>query len=371
MSDDNSSESKLLAVSINLLFDGMVLQDSVYDAEASRLLVKSGSLLDANTIKRIKSLNSGRETIFVTGNTYSTLIANNPPIEASNRNELEDSTGYTAIKDVTQDLLEEISRDQGVPLESLHSISSELSHQVEMTSTSTLLSLINALAPEDEYLQRHSINVSLLNGLMGRWLGLEKPIVDKLILIGLLHDCGKTLIPPEVLHAPRKLLIGECEVMKMHSVYTYELLAKFPEAIRLASRSHHEKANGTGYPDRLPIGKTPWEARVTCISDIYDAVVSQRVYKKPRSPFSVLKMMNEIKGKELDPDLANVFVQKMPIHLMGKHVLMSDGSIGILRSFDPDDIEYPTVGIGDYVFKSDENLYCLSMYNEETPALDG
>jgi len=362
---DNKDFNSLVAVSINHLYDGMEIQEDVYDADAVHLLVKHGERIDAEIIERIRKINSGRETIHVSGNTYRAIMEKLPVIVPDSRRELEETIGYTTATDVAFEMLHELSRDQVIKQDALRSVSAELSNRIEVTSQSAILSLINALAPVDEYLQRHCVNVGLLNGLFGQWLHLPKKDIDGLVLVGLLHDCGKALIPPQVLNAPRKLTVIEFEVVKMHPVYSYDLLSAFPESVRLASRGHHEKVGGAGYPDGLPPMDIPLISRITAVSDIYDAMVSQRAYKKPRSPFSVMAVLAGLKNSELDSTLVDVFLRSMPQQLVDKQVVMSDGVIGVIRSFDPADIEYPMIEVDGRVIKSHENWQCASMYTTE------
>jgi len=292
-------------------------------------------------------------------------LEKSPPPNPHVRQELEEKTGYAEVKEDTLGILEEIASSQVVEQETVHSVSFDLANQLDVLSPATVMSLINALAPVDEYLQRHCINVSLLNGLFGRWLGLPKPEIDKLVLMGLVHDCGKALIPPQVLNAPRKLTLAEFEVMKMHPVFSYELLNKFPEPVRLASRYHHEKIDGGGYPDKLLEDSIPLEARITAISDIYDAMVSKRSYKRPNSPFITMAMLESLKNDTLDAKLVTIFNKKMPSELLNKLVQMSDGRVGVVRSFDADDIEFPVIEVDGLVQKSSKDWCCLSMYAVE------
>ena len=365
MNEEIFNANNLLAVSLNLLYDGMDVQEDIYDADATRLLIKRGAVLNAEAIERIKSINSGRDTIHVSGDTYRILMANRPPTETISRQEIEEETGYKAATNETFELLTEITHNKAVNQEALNEVSTELSNRLEVTNPSVIMSLINALAPVDEYLQRHCVEVGMLNGLIGRWLGLPKADVDRLVLIGLLHDCGKALIPPQVLNAPRKLTLAEFEVIKMHVVYSYELLTEFPEPVRLAARGHHEKVGGRGYPDMLPPEKISFEARVTAVSDIYDAMVSQRAYKKSRSPFSIMAFLAELGKSDLDAKLVEVFNQNMPIELLDKQVEMSDGTIGTVRTMTPEDIEYPMVEVDGRVLKTGKEWYCTSMYIED------
>jgi HD-GYP domain-containing protein (c-di-GMP phosphodiesterase class II) len=357
-----TSESNLLSVSISLLYDGMYVQDDIYDFDY-RLLIKSDNTLSSSQIERIKNLNSGRDTIYVTGRTRKAMLSKKPSdLEVDSLKELEESTGYAEVKDTTFEILSKISNDKVIDQDSLQSVSNDLSRKLDETSPTVIMALINALAPVDEYLQRHCVNVSMLNGMLGKWMGLSKAEVDTLVLIGLLHDCGKALIPHSILNEHRRLTIVEFEVIKTHPIRSYELLSDFPEDIRRAALHHHEKMNGTGYPNKLEGENIPIESRVTTISDIYDALVAQRAYKEPRSPFSVLALLKRIAGNELDRRLVNIFIQNMPKELMDKQVVLSNGSVAYVRDIDMDDIEYPVVAQFGEEIKTNANLYCTSMY---------
>lgn len=142
----------------------------------------------------------------------------------------------------------------------------------------------------DENLQRHSLNVAFTNGVIGQWLKLPEPVIKKLVCAGLVHDIGKTKIPEEILNAPRRLTEEEFEIIKAHPVYSYELLwDNVDEDIRLAARHHHERLDGKGYPDQIAGDEISLLARITAISDVYDAMISQRSYKESMIPFDVLE----------------------------------------------------------------------------------
>jgi len=360
-----AEDKSITAVSIELLYDGMVVQNDIFDATGSKLLVRKGNELGVLQIENIKRLNNGKDTIYVTNRTKSAMLAKRPNIDIDSRGQIEEATGYTEAKDETLNILEEIANNKNINQESLKEVSQELSEQLKVTSPEVILSIINALAPVDEYLQRHSTNVALLNGLIGRWMGLTNDLVDTLVLVGLLHDCGKALIPPKVLNATRALSLVEYEVVKMHAVYTYELLSDFPETIKVAAGGHHERLDGKGYPNGIMGDKIAMEARITAISDIYDAMVSQRSYKPPRSPFRIMAYLKKLSGNEIDPDIASIFIKNMPKGLMNKPVMMSDGTIGILRDYDEADIEYPMVETGGNVRKTDKDFYCVSMFTDD------
>jgi len=168
-----------------------------------------------------------------------------------------------------------------------------------------------------------------------------------------------------VLNAARKLTVIEYEVVKKHAEYTYELLFEFPEPVRLASSGHHERLNGTGYPNKLLSDDVSLAARITAISDTYDAMVARRAYQGPQSPFRVMARLDYLSRHGLDSDVIRIFKENMPKELIDKPIQMSDGTIGIVREYDPDDIEFPKIEISERIVKSNHDLYCVSMYHDE------
>jgi len=359
------NENLLVSVSVDLLYDGMVVEDDIYDASGDKLLIRSGNILDETQIERIKKLNTGASAIYVTGRTHSAMIAKRPNIEMESRREVEETTGYAKLIDETFKALEEIASTKTVDMKSLQTVSDDISDRLKSTPSAVIIFLINAMAPIDEYLQRHCVNVGLLNGMTGRWLGMPEVDIDRLILIGLLHDCGKTLIPPRLLNAPRKLTVVEYEVLKTHVDHAYDLLIEFPENIRMAASSHHERLSGSGYARQLSKDDIMPEARITAISDAYDAIVAQRAYQGPQSPFNALAQLSKLSKTEYDSDIVRAFIEMIPQELLDKPVMISDGTIGIIREVYPEDIEYPTIELSGKLIKTNENLFCIHMFNDD------
>jgi HD-GYP domain-containing protein (c-di-GMP phosphodiesterase class II) len=351
----------LISIHLDSLKSGSIAQDDVYSHDSSRLLIKAGTIMDDKLLERVKQLNGGRATVFLLGQPVAPAVVPQEEME-KRRKALEKATGYDVINNETVDFLSEVASTKQIAPNKLRRVSHMLANRLGSASSSIILSLVNALAPVDEYLQRHCINTAFINGLMGKWMGLPMEAISRLALIGLLHDCGKALMPHSILNEYRRLTIIEFEVIKTHPMQSYELLSDFPEDIRKAARGHHEKMNGTGYPDKLEGDNIPIESRITAISDIYDALIAQRAYKEPRSPFSVLALFKRISGVELDRRLVNLFLENMPKELMGKQVVLSNGSVAYVREINPNDIEYPTVMQFGEEIKTNANLYCTSMY---------
>ena len=354
----DSTYTNLSPISKTFLSIDTFLSDDVYNHAATRLLANAGTFLTEEQMLQIHNLNQAKDIIHVTSAMYQELIEEHTN---ARRMKLEEITGYTLAKDKTVGLLNTIMHNKTLDQDSLSNISNTLAVKIKSIPSSTIVSLVNALAPVDEYLHRHCINTGLFNGLMAQWLDLPKEALDHLIMIGLLHDCGKALVPSGILAAPRKLSIAEYQVIKMHPIHGYNLTADMPLNVRRAVRGHHEKYDGSGYPDGLRHNNIPIEARITAISDIYDAMVSQRAYKTSQSPFHVMRLLQSLAETELDTNLVALLVNNMPRSFIGKKAMLSDGRIGTVRTFDPGNIEYPVLEVHDRLVKTNEHLFCTAM----------
>jgi putative nucleotidyltransferase with HDIG domain len=130
---------------------------------------------------------------------------------------------------------------------------------------------------------------------------------------GFLHDVGKTAIDPAILSKPGKLNDAEWEAMKHHPVAGDDIVSEmnFPWDIRPMVRNHHERWDGTGYPDRLAGESIPLTARILCIADIYDALTTTRSYRPAHSPEQALDIMRREAGQTVDPQLFKLFEEKV------------------------------------------------------------
>jgi HD-GYP domain-containing protein (c-di-GMP phosphodiesterase class II) len=120
-----------------------------------------------------------------------------------------------------------------------------------------------------------------------------------------LHDVGKTGIPAEILNKPGPLSPEEWVLMKQHTIMGDQLLStiEFPWDVRPMVRGHHERWDGTGYPDGLAGETIPLTARILCIADVFDALTTRRPYRAPSSREQALEIMRRDAGRMFDPEL--------------------------------------------------------------------
>ena len=146
----------------------------------------------------------------------------------------------------------------------------------------------------DEYLTSHCVNVALLSSMLGKWLNLPKKDLTLLTYSAFLHDIGKTKVNQTILNKPSKLTKSEFEEIKKHSIYSYDLVKNIPyldESVSLGVLMHHERLDGSGYPLGLKEDKISAFAKIIGITDMFDAMTSDRVYSKKQNPFKVLEIM--------------------------------------------------------------------------------
>lgn len=204
---------------------------------------------------------------------------------------------------------------------------------------------LSKLRAFDEYTFTHSINVSVLAVAFGKHLGLAKRLLQRLGVAGLFHDAGKALIPNEILNKPGRLTDEEFAIMKAHPVKGREFLKRQikDEAILRGVAEHHEKYNGAGYPDGLAGEDIAPLARILAVVDVYDALTSERVYKKGMLPNKALKIMYGMRSQDFFPDKVEQFVKCLGIYPVGSLVKLSTGEYGVVSASNPDAPLFPTV----------------------------
>ncbi len=185
-------------------------------------------------------------------------------------------------------------------------------HTVEfMLREHAALENIMKIASFDYYTYTHSVNVFVFSLAMAQRLNLASDALKPFALGALLHDVGKGLIGQDIINRNGPLSPAEWEMMKMHPVYSDEILHEqgVTDALTLeVARHHHEKLTGRGYPDGLTPMDIPKCVRIATIADIFDALTTRRSYKDAMSSFSALTLMKNEMAEELDGELFREFV---------------------------------------------------------------
>lgn len=192
---------------------------------------------------------------------------------------------------------------------------------------------ITKLRQADEYTYTHSVNVSIFAILLSKALGAPREIVLEIGLGALFHDFGKYYIPLEIINAPRKLTPEEFAVMKQHPSLGAQALTKLADpssSLVKIAKEHHEKFDGSGYPQGLSGNAISTVGALASIADIFDALTSKRAYKKPFPMSQALSIIYSLRGEAFAPTYVDQFVRVLGVFPFGTVVKLSDGRIGIV-----------------------------------------
>lgn len=201
----------------------------------------------------------------------------------------------------------------------------------EVLKHNNVLGRLRQIDTEDAYTIKHSMNVSILSTMIGKWLNYSTEELNKLATAALLHDVGKAKIPIEILNKPGALTAEEFEIMKKHTSYGYEMIKDsdgIDYDICCGVLQHHERMDGSGYPFGLKGDRIHEFAKIIAIADIFDAMTSNRVYKDKQSPFKVSELLAESSFATLDPYISNIFLMNISKYYVGNIVKLSSGEIG-------------------------------------------
>jgi HD-GYP domain-containing protein (c-di-GMP phosphodiesterase class II) len=185
-----------------------------------------------------------------------------------------------------------------------------LYQQVQRAIYQSLLGLANALEAKDPYTRGHSERVGAWSRSVAAGLGLPPSDVDMIGQAGLLHDIGKIGIPESVLRKPAELDADEWAVMRNHPLIGAQIVAPFDffASGALMIRHHHERCDGTGYPDGLAGAEIPLGARIIMVADVYDALTSSRPYRAALPHASAVETLMTGAGRAFDEDAVAAFL---------------------------------------------------------------
>jgi HD-GYP domain-containing protein (c-di-GMP phosphodiesterase class II) len=209
---------------------------------------------------------------------------------------------------------------------------------------------LHKIRGHDEYTYRHSLNVGLLSAVIGKILGLAAHETFMLGQMGLLHDIGKVMVNDEFLNKPGKLSQEEFKHVKLHTSYGYEILKQMEgthEFIYQGALSHHERLDGSGYPQQLKGEETPFLVQILAVADSYDAICSDRIYRHKASPYyAAHELMNGVYKKKYHPQIVIPFVRYLAEGFVGDQAVLNNGEIGDVILIHPEEPDRPTLQLG-------------------------
>jgi HD-GYP domain-containing protein (c-di-GMP phosphodiesterase class II) len=234
-----------------------------------------------------------------------------------------------AVTEVSS-LFQEVRMGKAIQAETLLPVAGEIAASVERNPG--VFSALLRLRKQDTYTYMHSVSVGALMIGLGQQLGMESNHLPEIGLAGLVHDIGKVGIELELLNKKGRLTEAEFDRLREHAPYGHRLLAKDSagEIALIVARHHHERADGSGYPDHLAGEDISLYARMAAVCDVYDATTSNRPYKDAWQPAYALRKMAEWSRSQYDTRVFHAFVRTVGIYPIGTLVRLKSGFLGVV-----------------------------------------
>ena len=247
---------------------------------------------------------------------------------------------------IVHKILSDVRLGKQVEVEKLEPVVERITDSV-FRNRDALISL-SRIKNKDDYTFQHSVSVCVLLISFCQAMGYERDVMREVGIGGLLHDIGKMMVPDHILNKPVELTAPEFTMMQSHAALGREILKQTPGVPATAiiiTAQHHERYDGTGYPDRLKGNQISVFGQMASIVDVYDALTSNRVYHRGMDPVAALKKLFEWSKTHFNEELVHHFIRTIGIFPVGSLVSLKSGRIGVVVDPDNQDLLHPTVRV--------------------------
>lgn len=299
---------------------GKTLTQDVHN-EYGLLLLPAGAVLRQSEIRLLEAHHI--QTVHITADTDSPEMP--PPV--LHWNETEAAHQYVQAAKQTENLFKQLAAGSTLSLHQFQDVFYPMLDQ--LLQHWGFLRFIYLKEGTENYTYRHSLNVGIVAALIGKLMGKSQDEIIFLGQAGLLHDVGKMKVPDELLSKPERLTDDEYAIMKKHTEYGAKLLRSMKhtdEAIVMCALLHHERLDGSGYPEGRTKDTIPLACQIISVADVFDAICTDRVYRRGTSPFEACHVLWEqaCSGK-LNPLIVSLFIHYIVLLYVGSPAILNSG----------------------------------------------
>lgn len=311
----------LIKIGVNELKEGMILGENLYDS-LGNILLGDGIALRETYIVKIKTLDISK-----------VWIKDKLPIKEIKKEKPNDPYLLETRSEAKRFMAEAMQEFylNGAIVEKVLAIVNKLIE--ELLENDEIVISLGKLRTIDDYTLEHSVNVCIISLVIGLSYGFK---YDELVDLGvgaILHDIGKMLIPQKILNKPGALTIDEYEIVKNHTIYGYDILKKSDSVSDIAAEialCHHERPDGKGYPLGRKAKQVRIYSKIVAICDVYDALTSDRVYKKGIVPHKALEYICRMVDTQFDNELVKKLLNCVKIYPVGSLVRLNTNELGLV-----------------------------------------
>ena len=307
-----------------------------------RVLVKKGTILTDAIIKKLQNLYLENPTLNHMNNE---IVKENQKIDVCLDNKDKEMINDVRIKvekysEHLNDIFDEIYINNKNNMEEVTAFVKKILKELDSPRSAVKNILLEGSG--EDAIFKHSVNVTVISLLLGKWIGLDEKELNFLMRASILHDFGKYKIK-DILMKKEKLSKEEFQIIKEHPIIAYKLIKDIPylnDSIKLGVLMHHERLDGSGYPLKIKTNIHHF-ARIIAIADTFDALNSNRPYKERKDLFTVLEIIREESLRKLDYNYCNIFIEHIINYYIGENVLLSNGKIAKIIQIDPNNLSKP------------------------------
>ncbi|MCT4620849.1 MAG: HD-GYP domain-containing protein [Marinisporobacter sp.] len=312
----------MFRINVNFLKPGMTLAKTIYGNDG-QVLLSSGVNLRESYIQKLKKI--GISSLYIDTRETADIVIEDVICE-QNRFE---------AKNIIRTTMNDVYKGRSIETKEIFNAVSNILD--DLLGNKDIMLNLSDIKAADDYTFGHSVNVCVLSLVTGIAMGYNRERLEKLGVGAVLHDIGKIAIPIDILNKPGKLTDTEYKIIQEHPRLGYEIVKKHPSISSLSAMvvlTHHERYDGTGYP----LGKKGEEiyefSRIVAIADVYDALTSDRVYKKKALPHEAIEYLIAMGNNQFDGDIVKKFIQHVAPYPVGTIVRLSTGVQGIVVAVD-------------------------------------
>ena len=325
---------------------GMTVASDIYSAN-NQLIITKGTVLDERMITKLRFYNiygfmidKDEKSGELKEDSYIEMLRNTEEFKKFNR------TYVDTVNNVENSFNSVIHGEAEFNIDQLLTETDRV--LMEGRNASHIMEMLHGIRNYDDMTFVHSLNVSLICNIFASWLKLSQEETRILTLAGLLHDVGKMLVPKEILTKNSKLEDGEYNIIKSHSIKGYQAIKDSPVDIRVkyAVLMHHERCDGSGYPNGFVADQIDDFAKIVAIADVYDAMTSNRKYRNAVCPFDVVENFERDGFLKFDPGYLMTFMERIVMSYLHNMVRLNDGREGEVVMINRLTLSRPMVRIG-------------------------